>query len=128
MVGTTARGFLATALIYGIVGIVAGLVMAITEDHSQLPTHAHIMVIGWISFFMFALFYDRFEERVSGLWSARSLLDGANLKALRCLLACGWSTRREDQFNPLAAVSAIAYAISFLAFAAAAWPLVRKGS
>ena len=34
-----------------------GLRMAISEDHSQMPTHAHTMVAGWLMSAVFAFFY-----------------------------------------------------------------------
>ena len=43
-----------------------GLDMAMRHDHGQLPTHAHIMVIGWVSFAIFGLFYFVLGETVPG--------------------------------------------------------------
>ena len=60
------KGFFIAAVIYGLLGMILGLQMAITHDHGQMPTHAHIMVIGWVSFFLFGLFYLQFGERVNG--------------------------------------------------------------
>lgn len=124
MSGTTARGFLAAALIYGIVGLATGLAMAVSEDHTQRPTHAHIMVIGWISFFLFALFYDRYHDRVSPLW-ARAHFWVAQISTPVLFIALWLVYSGEESLAPLAAASAIAYASSFLLFAAAAWPMVR---
>lgn len=111
-------------MLYGLVGLAAGLSMAITEDHSQMPTHAHIMVIGWISFFLFSLFYDRFGDRVSGtlaqlhFWSAQ-------LSLLPLIVGLWLLYSGQEEFTPLAAGSAIGYAVSFVIFAAVAWPVVR---
>lgn len=52
-----ARNFFTLAVLYGICGMVLGLSMAMTHDHSQMPTHAHIMVLGWVMSAVFAFFY-----------------------------------------------------------------------
>jgi cbb3-type cytochrome oxidase subunit 1 len=52
-----ARNFFTMAVIYSIVGMMLGLSMAMSHDHSQLPTHAHIMVLGWVMSAVFAFFY-----------------------------------------------------------------------
>src|SRR5690349_9500297 len=40
-----ARGFLVSAVVYGLLGMLLGLQMGISHNHGQMPTHAHIMVI-----------------------------------------------------------------------------------
>lgn len=48
-----ARGFFTAAIAYGLLGMLLGLHMVIGHDHGQRPTHAHVMVIGWVSFAIF---------------------------------------------------------------------------
>ena len=122
--GKIARGILGAAILYGLAGLAAGLLMAITEDHSQMPTHAHIMVIGWVSFFLFSLFYDRFEDRVSGIL-ARLHFWSAQLSLLPLIVGLWLLYSGREEFTPLAAGSAIGYAVSFVIFAAVALPIVR---
>ncbi len=52
-----ARNFFTLAIVYAICGMILGLSMAISQDHSQMPTHAHIMVLGWVMSSVFAFFY-----------------------------------------------------------------------
>jgi cbb3-type cytochrome oxidase subunit 1 len=52
-----ARNFFTMAVIYALVGMTLGLSMAMSHDHTQLPTHAHIMVLGWVMSAVFAFFY-----------------------------------------------------------------------
>ena len=52
-----ARNFFTLAVIYAISGMMLGLSMAMSHDHSQMPTHAHIMVAGWVMSAVFAFFY-----------------------------------------------------------------------
>ncbi len=120
-----ARAFLGTAILYGILGIILGLTMAIAHDHSQMPTHAHINVIGWVSFFLFAVFYDRHGASVRALL-ARIHFWLAQASMLGLMIGLWLMYDGQTQFEPVAAVSAIGYALSFLVFAAAAWPGVMR--
>ena len=52
-----ARNFFTMAVIYALVGMTLGLSMAMSQNHEQLPTHAHVMVLGWLMSAVFAFFY-----------------------------------------------------------------------
>jgi len=62
-----ARAFFISALVYGMLGLLLGIHMAIRQDRAQLPTHAHIMVIGWLSFAVFGFFYHFFGQAMPQL-------------------------------------------------------------
>ena len=49
------RKFAITGLIYAVLGMLLGIVMAATHNHSQLVTHAHIMLLGFVVTFIYAL-------------------------------------------------------------------------
>jgi hypothetical protein len=34
-----------------------GIFMAVSRDHSAMPAHAHLNLLGWVSLFLFGLFY-----------------------------------------------------------------------
>jgi hypothetical protein len=34
-----------------------GIVMGISQDHSTLPAHAHLNLLGWVSLFLFGIYY-----------------------------------------------------------------------
>ena len=113
------KAFFATALIYGVLGILLGLHMAMSKNHGQLPTHAHILVIGWVSFAIFGLFYSAHGHAVPKLlatlhfWLAE--ISFAALVVGLWLLYEGYG-----QYEPIAAVSSLGYAASFLIFVIAA--------
>jgi hypothetical protein len=83
------------------------------------------MVLGWVSFFLFALFYLHFHERIS---RPLALLHAwlAQLSAPALFLGILLTHSGADEFEPLAAVSAMAYATSFVIFAVLAWPVLRS--
>lgn len=46
-----------TAVLIAFAGMTWGIVMAISRDHSTLPAHAHLNLLGWVSLFLFGIFY-----------------------------------------------------------------------
>ena len=122
-----AKAFIASAVVYGLLGMLLGLDMAIRHDHAELPTHAHIMVVGWLSFAVFGFFYHFFGNAVPRLVASLHFwLAQASLAVLVVGLWLFYSGRTE--FEPLAAVGAIAYAASFAVFAAGAFLALRAPS
>lgn len=45
------------AVLIALAGMIWGIVMAISRDHSALPAHAHLNLLGWVSLFLFGIFY-----------------------------------------------------------------------
>jgi|SRR6185369_77921 len=45
------------AVLMVLAGMAWGIVMAISHDHSAMPAHAHLNLLGWVSLFLFGLFY-----------------------------------------------------------------------
>jgi hypothetical protein len=118
--------FFGSALIYGVVGLVFGLVVNPIGGHNQIPTHAHLLDIGWVSFALFAFFYHPFPERAAAalavlhFWVAE-----LNLIVLTIgfyLLYAGFIPVGE----PIAVVASIGYLLSMLIFVLVALPAVRS--
>jgi hypothetical protein len=40
-----------------LVGVSLGIYMGIFQDHALAPVHVHLNLIGWVSLFLFGLFY-----------------------------------------------------------------------
>ena len=45
------------AVLLVIAGMLWGIVMGISEDHSTMPAHAHLNLLGWVSLFLFGIYY-----------------------------------------------------------------------
>jgi len=41
-----------------VAGMIWGIIMAVTHDHSAMPAHAHLNLLGWVSLFLFGVFYQ----------------------------------------------------------------------
>ena len=49
------RKYVLTSFGYAIIGLLLGIFMAASKDHGQLVTHAHIMLVGFVVSFIYAL-------------------------------------------------------------------------
>ena len=45
------------AVLFVIAGMIWGLYMAISGNHATFPAHAHLNLLGWVSLFLFGIFY-----------------------------------------------------------------------
>lgn len=60
------RKFVISALCYALLGMVLGIYMAASKDHSQFVTHAHIMLVGFVVSFIYALCHRLWLGNPSG--------------------------------------------------------------
>lgn len=51
------RSYLTIGLIYGALGMVLGIHMAATQDHGQLVTHAHLLLVGFLLSMIYAIIH-----------------------------------------------------------------------
>lgn len=49
--------FFKAATIFLVIGVAMGLHMGISQDHSAMPAHAHINLLGWVTCALFAGYY-----------------------------------------------------------------------
>lgn len=62
------RKFVLTAFGYALVGLALGIYMAASQNHKQLVTHAHIMLVGFVVSFVYALCHKLWlDNTTSGL-------------------------------------------------------------
>lgn len=45
------------AVLAAVAGMLWGLHMAISDNHAAMPAHAHLNLLGWVSLFLFGLYY-----------------------------------------------------------------------
>jgi hypothetical protein len=124
MKGLSAQ-FFGSALVYAILGMVLGNVMGASGDHSQFPTHAHLLLIGWVSFAIFGFFYHLFAERAVTLLARMHFwLAQVTYIALVIALYLIFSGQ-PDVGEPIAGVASIGFLLSMVLFALVALPVVR---
>lgn len=49
--------FLRLAVLYALIGVTLGIVMAAKHDFTFMPVHAHLNLLGWVSMALFGLWY-----------------------------------------------------------------------
>ncbi|TPM07892.1 cbb3-type cytochrome c oxidase subunit I [Mesorhizobium sp. B2-3-11] len=121
----TARNFFTLAIIYALCGMALGIHMAISEDHGQMPTHAHTMVAGWLMSAVFAFFYHLFpaagQKTLALVHFWLTAISGIGLMIGLYILLAG-----NPRIEPLLGISSIGFYAGILLFAFVALPVVWK--
>jgi cbb3-type cytochrome oxidase subunit 1 len=59
--------FLLVAVVAALIGMSGGIVMAIAQDFSLAPAHAHLNLLGWVTMALYGLFYRAVPEAAHGI-------------------------------------------------------------
>ncbi len=99
----------------GLVGLTAGIAMGMTQDFSLAPAHAHINLLGWVSFFLYGAFYMLVPASAEG-WLPRihyglSIAGAIILTSGIALIVTG-----NTAFEPLAIIGSLLVYAGFLTF------------
>ena len=111
-----------SAVVFAIAGMIWGLVMAISENHAAMPAHAHLNLLGWVSLFLFGIFYqlhpliDRSRAAIVqvAIWIAATVI---------MAIGVGLVTTGHPGGDPIAAIGAFAAISDMLIFA---WIVLRR--
>jgi hypothetical protein len=103
------------AVLFLVAGMIWGLVMAISVDHSSMPAHAHLNLLGWVSLFLFGVYY-RLHPWLEGAKSARVQVWGWIIGTI--ILAIGVALAHTGHVvgDPIAAVGSILVLLDVLLF------------
>ncbi|BCH22416.1 hypothetical protein MesoLjLc_21590 [Mesorhizobium sp. L-8-10] len=120
-----ARNFFALAIIYAICGMVLGLSMAISQDHGQMPVHAHTMVAGFLMSSVFAFFYHLFPAAAaSRLAPVHFWL--TTLSGIALLVSLYFFLAGNPAIEPVTAIASVLFFVGMLLFAWIALPVLRR--
>ena len=120
-----ARLFFTVAIAYAILGMILGLSMAMSHDHAELPTHAHIMVAGWVSSAIFSYFYHLFPA-INNKRIATVHFWLQTVSAIVMMISLLGLYGGHPEMEPGAAIGAIGYGLGMLLFAYIALPAIWK--
>jgi hypothetical protein len=103
------------AVVFVIAGMAMGIGMAATQNHAIMPAHAHLNLLGWVSLFLFGIYYERRPvlntRRVAMiqvlLWSAGTVILTLAVAAIHL----GYTAA-----DPVAALSSFIVLIAMLMF------------
>src|SRR5215470_13602389 len=59
--------FMLVAIVAALIGMCGGVLMAIAQDFSLAPAHAHLNLLGWVTMALYGLFYRAYPEAAHGL-------------------------------------------------------------
>lgn len=110
--------FMASALIYLAAGMVLGIVMAASHDHTFAPVHGHLNLVGWVTFALFAIIYHVVPEAARG---PLPLLHFAASTLAVWLMVPGIALVQLGETEALAATGAFTAILSLALFAAILW-------
>jgi cbb3-type cytochrome oxidase subunit 1 len=113
--------FLRIAVLYAVAGMALGIFMAASQDHSQMPTHAHINLLGWVSMALYAVVYRLWSE-AGGSALARWHFWLANLGMLVLTIGVGGiMAGKGEDFEFVATIGALLSLAAMLLFAVIVW-------
>lgn len=119
-----ARAFFILALCYAVAGMVLGIVMAATHDHGKMPTHAHIMVAGWLMSAVFAFFYHLFPE-IGAKPMARAHFWVQGLSGIVLVMSLFVLLKGNEGVEPVTALASVGFLIGTLMFVWNALPVLK---
>jgi len=110
------------AVLFVLAGMVWGLQMAISDDHSAFPAHAHLNLLGWVSLFLFGIYYrlnpaldaSRAAIVQVGIWCIGTVI---------MVIGVGLVHTGHEFGDPIAAVGAI---MVFVGMAHFAWLVFQR--
>ena len=120
-----ARNFFTLGVIYAIAGMILGLSMSMSNDHTQMPVHAHMLVAGWLMSAVFAYFYHLFPDAGRGVLATihfwLTAISGIGLFVSLYFLLAG-----NPSMEPVTAASSIGFFVAMLLFAVIALPAIWR--
>jgi cbb3-type cytochrome oxidase subunit 1 len=120
-----ARQFFTLAIIMGILGMMLGLSMAMSHDHTEMPVHAHTMVAGWLMSAVFGFFYHLFPAaRQNKLAGIHFWIHSVSVIVL--VVSLYFVLAGNDAIEPVTAVASIIFFLGMLLFAWIAIPVINK--
>lgn len=112
--------FFKAAVVYLVIGVLLGVYMGATGDHTQHPTHAHLNLLGWASMALFGLFYHAFpasgETKLARWHFWLHQVSVPVLLALLFLFLTG-----HPEVDPALGTLSVVVALGILLFAINAW-------
>jgi hypothetical protein len=103
------------AVLMVVAGMIWGIMMGIGGDHSTFPAHAHLNLLGWVSLFLFGIYYhlhpaidrDRLAFAQVCVWIAATVVLTAGVALVHSGHAIG---------DPIAAVGSLVILADMLLF------------
>ncbi len=117
--------FFTLGIVMAICGMTLGLYMAMSEDHLEMPVHAHIMVAGWLMSAVFGFFYHLFPTAsLNKLANVHFWLHAVGIVVLTVSLY--FLLAGNNAVGPITGIASFVFFASMLLFAWIALPVINK--
>jgi hypothetical protein len=120
-----ARNFFTLAIIFALCGMALGIHMGMSGDHGQAPTHAHIMLAGWVTSAIFAFFYHLFpsagDRTLATVHFWLTTVSVIGLVVSLYFLMAG-----NESMEPVLGIASIGFLLGMLLFAFIALPVIWR--
>lgn len=117
--------WLRIAVVYFSVGVVLGVVMGASGDHTLAPVHAHNNLLGWVSMALFAVVAHHWPAVSEGkLAKAHFWLYNLALPVM--LLSLAGKLYGHAQYDPPLGIASALVALSVLLYAVQVWRTVGR--
>lgn len=110
------------AVAFVVAGMIWGIVMAISGDHSAMPAHAHLNLLGWVSLFLFGIYY-RLHPSLEGAKGAIIQIWGWIIGTIVLAIGVGLVTTGHDSAEPIAAIGSFIVLFDMILFG---WLVFRR--
>ncbi len=122
----TAQWFFKTAIVLLIVGLVAGIVMAASGNHTIYSAHAHLNLLGFVVMSVYGCYFALVPAKATG--SIPKLIWGLQTAgAIVMFPALSFVLLGNTSFEPIVAIASLAILIAAILFGWIVWrspPLV----
>ena len=110
------RKYLVISLFYAVVGLLLGVYMAEARNHSLMVVHAHMMLLGFVVSFIYAVIYKNWLPRAFGPLALAqfSLHQVSTLVLISGLFLLYKQMASEPVLGPILGVSSLGVLISLL--------------
>lgn len=110
------RKYLVISLVYAVMGLLLGIYMAEARNHSLMVVHAHMMLLGFVVSFIYAVIYKNWLPRAFGPLALAqfSLHQVSTLVLISGLFLLYKQMAPEPVLGPILGVSSLGVLISLL--------------
>jgi len=117
--------FFGSAVVYALTGMVLGMVMGASGDHSLAPVHAHINLLGWATLALMGAFYGLAGAQAPArlAWINFAVSNLANLITLPLLAML---LKGNEAVIPVMSVGEILLVLGMLIFGVAVLTVARR--
>lgn len=119
--------FFGAAVVYALIGMVLGVIMGASGDHTLSPVHAHINLLGWATLALMGAFYgiagERTPQRIAWINFLVSNVGNLVTLPLLAMLMLG-----DQSVIPVMAVGEVLLVLGMVIFAYAIFTVGRRAT